>query len=100
MIQGIKHPAQIIGHFSPHALSWYKSLRILLQMKLAALLGNPAKHSLAVCFQPQVIVSDDQLHPTQLFLNQILHKGSPLHLILAQRTRDAQNCPSPVSSHT
>ena len=38
--------ADIIGHFTEHALSGYVSLRILLQMKLAALPGNATENSL------------------------------------------------------
>jgi len=76
-----KDGADIVSHFAQHALSRYVSLRILLQMELAALPGNAAENGLTCGSQTGMGIADNQSHALEPTLYQALQEGSPVHFL-------------------
>lgn len=67
----IEDHAEIGCHFSLRALVRHMLTGILLQVELALLPGDPAEAHQASCIQAGVIVTGDQLNPSQTALNRL-----------------------------
>lgn len=74
----VENGSDVRRDLSTHFLMRHIGLRILLQMKLAALPGNAAEHCLACGFESGMVVADDQLHAAQAACDQTLQKGAVL----------------------
>ncbi len=92
-IGSIEDGANIFSDFGGHVLVRNIRLGIALQVELAALPGDASEDCLPGCPQAGVVVAGDQLDPAQAAGLQTLQEGPPVHFMLAQRHRKAQDLP-------
>ena len=90
-IAGVEDGAYLSGHRCALLQSADIALRVVLQVELAALPGHAGQQRFACGLQTGMVVTGDELDPTQAALNQAVEKGPPVHLSLRQRHRDPQH---------
>ena len=78
----IEDAPYLSGHWRALIKPFDVALRVVLQVKLAALPRHPGKHSFTGCFESRMVITGDELDPTQAPLNQAIQKGPPMHLCL------------------
>lgn len=56
------------------------ALRVVLQVKVSALPRHTGKYCFTGRFKARMVIAGDELDPAQAALNQVVQKGSPMHL--------------------